>query len=127
MRQLFLGRVTKKTHGGTNCQKLYSLVFPAVVVKNGAGYALGHMNAPFPNASKELWRRWAKEARAGLPKGELSEMVVKQLERWPPYKEATHVLTYAAFGSEFDLSALKNKKFYLTRTVETPPAEAHAS
>ena len=78
------------------------------------------MNTPPPEASKKVWRRWAKETRAGLPKAELSLRVTAALELWPPYQEATHVLTYAAFGSEIDLFALKNKSFCLTRTGETP-------
>ena len=79
------------------------------------------MNAPpSPEASKKVWRRWAKETRAGLPRYALSARVVAGLEHWPPYQEAAHVLTYAAFGSELNLSALTDKQFYLTRTGETP-------
>ena len=78
------------------------------------------MNAPPPKASKKVWRRWAKEVRASLPKVALSLRVAEELEHWPPYQKAAHVLTYAAFGSEIDLFALKNKSFYLTRTGETP-------
>ncbi len=78
------------------------------------------MNAPPPKASKKVWRRWAKETRASLSKDALSSRVVEALELWPLYQEAAHVLTYAAFGSEINLSTLQNKRFYLTRTGETP-------
>ncbi len=122
MRQLCLERVTKKTHGEAESQKTYPFALWAVVMKNSADYTLGYMSAPPPprESSKKAWRRWARKTRASLPKRELSGRIVEGLELWPPYKEATHVLTYAAFGSEFDLTALQNKRFYLTRTGETP-------
>lgn len=44
-----------------------------------------------------------------------------QLRAWPDYRAARHILSYAAFGSEFDLQALhedEGKTFYLTRTPE---------
>lgn len=76
--------------------------------------------------SKTKWRRWAKETRAQLDVPALSKDVVTQLELWPPYRRAEHVLTYLAFGSELDLSRLKGKQFYITRTREDGTLSTHA-
>ena len=40
-----------------------------------------------------------------------------QLERHPLYRQAEHVLTYLAFGTELDLAGLTGKHFYATRTL----------
>lgn len=66
--------------------------------------------------SKTEWRRWAKATRAGLDIPALSRTVREQLERWPLYRQAEHVLTYLAFGTELDLTGLAEKHFYATRT-----------
>lgn len=76
--------------------------------------------------SKSEWRRWAKETRAGLDIPALSSAAVTQLELWPPYRRAEHVLTYLAFGSELDLSGLKGKHFYITRTRDDGTLSVHA-
>ena len=56
----------------------------------------------------------------------LSEEAVKRLEAWPPYRRAEHVLTYLAFGDELDLSGLKGKHFYTTRTQGDGTLTVHA-
>ena len=73
---------------------------------------------PSHNDSKTAWRHWAKPVRAALPTPELSRGVTEQLRAWPPYQRAQRVLSYLAFGSELDLSALHQdaKTFYVTRT-----------
>ena len=78
------------------------------------------MRRPTPTDAKAVWRRWAKRTRAELPTANLSEKVVQQLRAWEPYRRAQHVLSYLAFGSELDISALHAdpKTFYLTRTWE---------
>jgi 5-formyltetrahydrofolate cyclo-ligase len=78
--------------------------------------------SPPADAPKRAWRTWAKEVRQGLSIEALSGAVVSQLEAWPLYQQAEHVLTYRAFGTEIDLSVLlrEGKRFYLTRTWETP-------
>ncbi len=75
---------------------------------------------------KTEWRTWAKATRAQLDTATLSEEAVKQLERWPPYRQAEHVLTYLAFGDELGLSGLKGKHFYTTRTHEGGTLTVHA-
>ncbi len=65
--------------------------------------------------SKAGWRRWAKVRRSQLDTRVLSEHAVKQLGHCPLYKQAEHVLTYLAFGSEIDLSEMSGKHFYATR------------
>ena len=81
-----------------------------------------HSPLPSDDAPKRVWRAWAKEVRRQLPIAQLSGDVVAQLEAWPLYQQAQHVLTYRAFGTEIDISALMgdHKQFYLTRTWETP-------
>ncbi len=69
--------------------------------------------------SKAEWRKWFKEKRKHLPTKVLSQKICKVIMKWPLFQEAKHILTYKAFDSEFDLSALESltdKKFYLTRT-----------
>ena len=75
---------------------------------------------------KAEWRRWAKATRAQLDTAALSDEAVKQLERWPPYRQSEHVLTYLAFGDELELSGLKGKHFYTTRTHEDGTLSVHA-
>lgn len=76
--------------------------------------------------SKLEWRRWAKTTRAQLDIPALSTAVVAQLEAWPPYRRAEHVLTYLAFGSELNLSNLSGKQFYTTRTQRDGALSVHA-
>lgn len=73
--------------------------------------------------TKAEWRRWAQERRGALRLEELSPKVVQALERWPPYRQAQHILSYLAFGSEIDLSRLdtRGKSVYVTRTHRRPP------
>lgn len=75
---------------------------------------------------KSEWRGWTKETRARLDISALSRDVVTQLELWPPYRQVEHVLTYLAFGSELDLSGLKGKRFYITRTRDDSTLSVHA-
>ncbi len=49
-----------------------------------------------------------------------------QLELWPTYRLAEHVLTYLAFGSELNLSGLQGKRFYITRTRDDGTLSVHA-
>jgi 5-formyltetrahydrofolate cyclo-ligase len=81
---------------------------------------------PQPGSSKADWRRWARDTRAGLDIPALSRAIVKKLEAWPSYQNATHVLTYLAFGSELTLSSLGGKRFYATRTREDGSLSVHA-
>ncbi len=76
--------------------------------------------------SKSEWRGWAKETRARLDIPALSRDVVAQLELWPPYRQAEHVLNYLAFGSELNLSGLQGKRFYITRTRDDGTLSVHA-
>lgn len=76
--------------------------------------------------SKAEWRRWAKATRAQLDIPALSAAVVTRLEAWPPYRRAEHALTYLAFGSELDLSSLRGKHFYTTRTRGDGTLSVHA-
>lgn len=75
---------------------------------------------------KSEWRDWAKVTRAQLDIPALSRGAVTRLELWPPYRRAEHVLTYLAFGSELDLSGLKGKRFYATRTQGDGTLTVHA-
>lgn len=76
--------------------------------------------------TKAEWRRWAKATRARLDTPRLSAAVVAQLVTWSPYRCAEHVLTYLAFGSELELSGLKGKHFYATRTRDDGTLSVHA-
>lgn len=58
--------------------------------------------------------------------GALGEEVMVQLERWPLYRRAEHVLTYLAFGDELELSGLEGKNFYTTRTRSDGTLTVHA-
>lgn len=77
------------------------------------------------NRSKTEWRTWAKATRAQLDIPVLSNSVVAQLERWSPYRRAEHVLTYLAFGDELELSGLRGKHFYTTRTQGDSTLSVH--
>ena len=69
--------------------------------------------------NKSDWRKWALKQRSLLPIKALSQQISKTLMEWPTLLEAEHILSYRAFGSEFDISTLElsnNKSFYLTRT-----------
>ena len=74
---------------------------------------------------KAEWRRWAKATRAQLDVATSSEKAIQQLGRWPLYRRAEHVLTYLAFRDELDLSGLKGKHFYTTRTHEDGTLSVH--
>ena len=75
------------------------------------------------SASKPQWRQWAQGVRGELSIAELSEKLVQQLRAWQPYQDASHVLSYMAFGNELELGALAEddgKTFYVTRTWKKP-------
>lgn len=76
------------------------------------------MEPPAPHESKAQWRRWAQARRGSLDTVQLSQAVSAQLRAWLPFRAARHVLSYLAFGSELDLSALHalDKCWYVTRT-----------
>jgi 5-formyltetrahydrofolate cyclo-ligase len=83
---------------------------------------------PLPTDSKETWRRWAKQARSAIANSTLDYEVVKALRTWGVYQKAKHVLTYLAFGSEINLTALHqdtSKAFYITRTWEDSTLTVH--
>lgn len=72
-------------------------------------------------SNKTEWRQWAKEQRGNLPTEYLSQQICKRLTEWSLFQTAKHILTYRAFSSEFDLSALEiilgsRQNFYITRT-----------
>lgn len=81
---------------------------------------------PAADRSKADWRRWARDRRSTLDIPALSRAVVGRIEAWPPYQNATHVLTYMAFGSELTLSSLGGKQFYATRTRDDGSLSVHA-
>lgn len=82
------------------------------------------MNAPPPppDASKAAWRVWARRVRSGLDGAVVSAALVARLRAWPAYQRSSRVLSYLAFGSELDLSALHSdeKTFLVTRTHHLP-------
>lgn len=100
------------------------------------GGAVGYKTWPYTGRvtdwneiwGKTEWRRWAKETRAQLDVPTLSQEVVRQLEGWPRYQNARHILSYLAFGSELDLSGLlahTDKHFYTTRTGQDGTLTVH--
>jgi 5-formyltetrahydrofolate cyclo-ligase len=73
---------------------------------------------PTATAPKGVWREWAKLTRSQLDTPSLSRDITEQLQNWKLYREATHILSYLAFGSELDITALHqdtSKQFYITR------------
>ncbi|MGL4609711.1 MAG: 5-formyltetrahydrofolate cyclo-ligase [Trueperaceae bacterium] len=89
---------------------------------------------PLATDSKTSWRRWAKETRSQLASQTLDYEVMKTLRNSELYQEATHILTYLAFGSEIDLTGLhqegihqKNSKhFYVTRIWDNGDVSVHS-
>ena len=80
--------------------------------------------APDLTADKSVWRVWAKGVRSSLDTARLSEQLCSVIAVWPRYRQARHVLSYLAFGSELDLAGLhtdKTKTFYITRTWDATP------
>jgi 5-formyltetrahydrofolate cyclo-ligase len=83
---------------------------------------------PLSTDSKQSWRRWAKQNRSLVVNPVLSYEVVKALRDSRLYQSATHVLTYLAFGSEVNLTALhqdESKIFYVTRAWEDNSLSVH--
>ncbi len=81
---------------------------------------------PSPAANKARWRAWAGASRRLLASAERGRRVVDALAAWPPYRGATTVLLYLAFGSEIDLRPLVEdgaKRVVVTRSVEAPAPE----
>jgi len=79
--------------------------------------------APAVDASKAVWRAWARAARSLLASPERSRRVTDGIRAWPPYARAQSVLLYLAFGSEVDLSPLEregDKIVLVPRSDETP-------
>lgn len=93
---------------------------------NSSPIKLSFMACSKTPSTKPQWRRWAKGIRGQPAPPGLSEAVVEQLEGWPPYRRAEHVLTYLAFGSELDLSGLTGKHFYTTKTHKDGSLSVHA-
>lgn len=84
-------------------------------------WALEQPGVPPANASKSLWREWARERRASMSGQTVGGMAARALAEWPVYRSATRILVYLAFGGEPDLSTLLNdhsKSFYTTRTED---------
>ncbi len=72
-----------------------------------------------PKNTKDEYRKIAKEIRNLANTKLVSSEIVNNIRAWDKYQNAKNILTYFAFGHEFDLSALEadNKAFYLTRTL----------
>jgi 5-formyltetrahydrofolate cyclo-ligase len=83
---------------------------------------------PLATDSKEVWRRWAKHLRSQVTSATLDYEIVKALRGSELYQNASHVLSYLAFGSEINLAALHqdvSKTFYVTRTWEDGGLTVH--
>lgn len=83
---------------------------------------------PLPTDSKQDWRRWAKHLRSQLTSPTLDYEIIKILRSSELYQRSQHVLSYLAFGSEINLSALhgdSSKTFYVTRTWEDGTLRVH--
>lgn len=83
---------------------------------------------PLPTDSKQDWRRWAKHLRSQLASPTLDYEIIKTLRSSELYQGSRHVLSYLAFGSEINLSALhrdSSKTFYVTRTWEDGTLRVH--
>lgn len=80
------------------------------------------MDPPADRHDKASWRKLARRERARLDRAAWSAELVDTLRAWPRYRTAETVLTYLAFGSEADLSALTTdaKYFVVPRIVPGP-------
>ena len=83
------------------------------------------MTSQAKTQGKNEWRHWAKKTRAELDIPTLSLEVVSQLEHWPCYNQVGHVLSYLAFRDEINLSGLRRKHFYATRTHQDGALTVH--
>jgi 5-formyltetrahydrofolate cyclo-ligase len=84
---------------------------------------------PLSRDSKQTWRRWAKQNRSLAVNPTSSYEVVKALRGSRLYQEASHILTYLAFGDEISLTALhqdKRKTFYVTRAWQDNTLTVHS-
>ena len=81
---------------------------------------------PTAAAPKDRWRAWARASRHLLAGAERDRTIVDALAAWPPYRGATTVLLYLAFGSEIDLGPLARdgaKRVVVPRSLEAPAPE----
>lgn len=73
------------------------------------------------NPEKQALRREAKKIRAQLDMPGLSRAICRQLAEWPVFRQARHVLFFAATGIEPDLQPLakrfSEKCWYLPRVL----------
>ncbi len=85
--------------------------------------------APAAASAKAVWRAWARLVRNSQPTAHLSGEVCERLATWEPFRAASTVLAYLAFGSEVDLTPLledaaKDVVVPRTRSSGTGPATA---
>lgn len=75
------------------------------------------MDVPDDPANKAAWRVRARAARAALDRTTWSRALCSALRDWPPYRHASTVGLYLAFGSEADLAELlaDDKRFTAPR------------
>jgi 5-formyltetrahydrofolate cyclo-ligase len=77
---------------------------------------------PDAEASKDDWRRWARERRAVLDFGALSEAVVRRLSAFRPLAAARRALVFLPLPDEIDLRPLGERlpavQLAVTRTPD---------
>ncbi len=80
------------------------------------------MPAPEPDASKDVWREWAREVRSGLDWRTLSAAVVDGIRAWVLPDVYLTVLVYLPMGHEIDLNPLLDAdattRYVATRTPD---------
>ena len=79
------------------------------------------MTRPASTASKDEWRSWARQVRAGVDFGIVSRLVVGRLAEWRTLRAARAVLIYLPLGDEIDVTPLGELaiRVVTTRTPDT--------
>lgn len=67
------------------------------------------METPGADASKDEWRRWARERRTTLDFGALSEEVVRRLAAFRPLASAHRALVFLPLPDEIDLRPVRQR------------------
>ncbi len=62
---------------------------------------------PAPDAGKDAFREWARQARRDVDWDSVSARIVAHLAEWPPFVEAGVVLTFLPLPAEVDLDPLR--------------------
>jgi 5-formyltetrahydrofolate cyclo-ligase len=62
--------------------------------------------SPASENPKSAIRKEARARRSQLPLAELSQAVCAHLAKWPPFRQAEHILLYTPFRDEIDLLPL---------------------